>query len=132
MSSCPRAIARCILIVLAGALLGSSAFAQETPKAPSSLREIDQSAIAMPAVSQDGDRAAAIREMLGRIVLPQGFKIGLYAIVPGARQMAVGPKAGVVFVGTRGTSVWAVIRVSLPWMHRATDPSRISAIPGIQ
>jgi len=42
------------------------------------------------------------------IKLPAGFKIDLYAIVPDARHMAVGPNAGVVFVGTRKNNVYAV------------------------
>ncbi|WP_422121128.1 PQQ-dependent sugar dehydrogenase [Paragemmobacter straminiformis] len=56
---------------------------------------------------QSGPEAAAIRATLGGITLPQGFSISLYAIVPGARQMAVGPK-GTVFVGTRDADLWAV------------------------
>ena len=40
--------------------------------------------------------------------MPAGFKISLYAIVPDARHMAVGPQGIVTFVGTRKTEVWAV------------------------
>ena len=42
------------------------------------------------------------------ITLPDGFKIELYAVVPDARHMAVGPQGIVTFVGTRKTEVWAV------------------------
>lgn len=59
-------------------------------------------------IDQGGPRAAAIRENLKQIKLPPGFKIDLYAIVPDARHMAVGPNVGVVFVGTRKADVWAV------------------------
>lgn len=59
-------------------------------------------------VEQGGDNAAAIREILKRINLPDGFEIDLYAIVPDARHMAVGPQGVVTFVGTRKTDVWAV------------------------
>ncbi|WP_205944529.1 PQQ-dependent sugar dehydrogenase [Pelagibius litoralis] len=59
-------------------------------------------------VEQGGDNAAAIRETLKRIKLPAGFKIELYAIVPDARHMAVGPQGIVTFVGTRKTDVWSV------------------------
>lgn len=59
-------------------------------------------------VSQDPDRAAAIRRTLERIDLPPGFEIDLYAIVPDARHMAVGTNVGVVYVGTRKTKIWAV------------------------
>ncbi len=42
------------------------------------------------------------------IKLPPGFKISLYAIVPDARHIAVGPQGVVTFVGTRKTKVYAV------------------------
>jgi glucose/arabinose dehydrogenase len=43
------------------------------------------------------------------IMLPPGFRIGVYAEVPNARQMALGP-AGVVFVGSRSAGkVHAVV-----------------------
>ena len=59
-------------------------------------------------IDQGGANAAAIKKTLERIKLPAGFKIGLYAIVPDARHMAVGPQGIVVFVGTRKTKVWSV------------------------
>lgn len=62
----------------------------------------------IPTVDQDGPQADAIRKTLQGIKLPPGFKIELYAMVPDARHMAVGPSSGVVFVGTRKSNVWAV------------------------
>jgi glucose/arabinose dehydrogenase len=59
-------------------------------------------------VPQDTERADNIRKTLERIELPDGFEIDLYAVVPDARHMAVGPNAGVVFVGTRKENVWTV------------------------
>jgi len=59
-------------------------------------------------VAQTGEAARALATILPRIRLPAGFKIGLYAVVPGARHMAIGPSTGVVFVGTTGNKVWAV------------------------
>jgi len=59
-------------------------------------------------IPQEGRKADSIRRNLQRIKLPPGFKIDLYAIVPDARHMAVGPNAGVVFVGTRKNNVYAV------------------------
>ena len=56
-------------------------------------------------IPQEGRKADAIRRNLKKIKLPPGFKIDLYAIVPDARHMAVGPNAGVVFVGTRKNNV---------------------------
>ena len=59
-------------------------------------------------VKQTDPDADDVRKVLKRIRLPTGFKIGLYAVVPGARHMAVGPTTGVVFVGTTESKVWAV------------------------
>ncbi len=59
-------------------------------------------------VDQDGPDAEEIRSTLARIALPPGFRISLYAIVPGARHIAVGPRGWGVFVGTRGDRIWAV------------------------
>jgi len=59
-------------------------------------------------VEQGGENAAAIRETLKQINLPSGFKIDLYAIVPDARHMAVGPQGIAVFVGTRKSDAWVV------------------------
>jgi glucose/arabinose dehydrogenase len=60
------------------------------------------------AVPQIGPSADAIRLSLERIKLPPGFKIDLYALVPGARQIAVGPRGDRLFVGTHGPRVWVV------------------------
>lgn len=59
-------------------------------------------------VEQGGTKAAAIRKTLERVNLPDGFTIDLYAIVPDARHMAIGPQGVVLFVGTRKTDAWAV------------------------
>ena len=59
-------------------------------------------------VEQGGDYAAGIKKTLEGITLPDGFKIELYAVVPDARHMAVGPQGVVVFVGTRKDKVWSV------------------------
>jgi glucose/arabinose dehydrogenase len=45
---------------------------------------------------------------LDTIRLPPGFRISLYAEVPGARSMTMGPQ-GTLFVGTREGSVYAVV-----------------------
>lgn len=59
-------------------------------------------------IPQTGDNAKAIQNTLKKIKMPQGFKISLYAIVPDARHMAVGPQGIVTFVGTRKNKVWSV------------------------
>jgi len=59
-------------------------------------------------IEQGGANADTIGETLNRINLPQGFKIDLYAIVPDARHMAVGPQGVALFVGTRKNDAWVV------------------------
>jgi glucose/arabinose dehydrogenase len=59
-------------------------------------------------IEQEGAFADGIRETLKRIKMPPGFKIELYAVVPDARHMAVGPQGIVTFVGTRKDKVWSV------------------------
>ena len=59
-------------------------------------------------VEQTGAYADGIKKTLEGITMPEGFKIELYAIVPDARHIAVGPQGVVTFVGTRKDKVWAV------------------------
>ena len=61
-----------------------------------------------PEIPQTGRKADAIAKNLAKVKLPDGFKIALYAIVPDARALAVGPNAGVLFVGTRKSKVYTV------------------------
>jgi glucose/arabinose dehydrogenase len=61
-----------------------------------------------PTIPQTGPKADAVKETLKKIKLPDGFHIGLYALVPDARHMAVGPQGVVTFVGTRKSKIWAV------------------------
>lgn len=62
----------------------------------------------IPTVPQTGRKADAIKAHLAKIKLPPGFKISLYALVPDARHMAVGPQGVVTFVGTRKSKVYAM------------------------
>lgn len=50
---------------------------------------------------------AAVEDRLGELRLPPGFRIEVFAKVPSARSLALGPK-GTLFVGTRGDEVHAV------------------------
>lgn len=59
-------------------------------------------------IDQAGDYAEGIKRSLERIKMPDGFKIELYAVVPDARHIAVGPQGVAVFVGTRKDKVWVV------------------------
>ncbi len=92
--------------------LVSSALAQPATQPTSNLEKLSSfqsTGTAEPRpIPQEGRRADAIRRNLEKIKLPQGFKIDLYAIVPDARHMAVGPSTGVVFVGTRKNNVYVV------------------------
>src|SRR3954469_23305892 len=65
-------------------------------------------ALKMETVPQGGEQAQNLKENLKHIKLPPGFKIDLYAIVPDARMIAIGPTSVVTFVGSRKTRVWAV------------------------
>ncbi len=78
-------------------------------------------------VPQTGPRADAIRRNLKQIKLPPGFRIDLYALVPDARHMAIGPSTGIVFVGTRKNRVWAVTDRT---RSRVADEVKVFA-PGI-
>lgn len=50
----------------------------------------------------------AVRANLGKLRVPDGFHVDIYAEVPGARQMTLGTN-GNVYVGTRGEKVYAVV-----------------------
>src|SRR5689334_1506827 len=62
----------------------------------------------MAHIPQTGAKAEAIKKSLAKIKLPNGFHISLYALVPDARHIAVGPQGIVTFVGTRKSKVWSV------------------------
>ena len=74
-----------------------------------------------PTIPQTGPKADAIKQILTKIKLPPGFHIDLYAIVPDARHMAVGPQGIVTFVGTRKNKIWAV-----------TDRDRAGVAEGVE
>src|SRR5512140_907903 len=61
-----------------------------------------------PEVPQTGQKADQVKQNLTKIKLPPGFHISLYALVPDARHIAVGPQGIVTFVGTRKTKIYAV------------------------
>jgi glucose/arabinose dehydrogenase len=100
----------------AAALFCSAAIAQQAPpkeEMPGNLEKLQSfqttgTPIDIPTIPQTGPKADAITKNLQQIKLPPGFKISLYALVPDARHMAVGPQGVVTFVGTRKTKVYAV------------------------
>lgn len=59
-------------------------------------------------IPQTGRKADAINRNLAKIKMPPGFKISLYALVPDARHIAVGPQGVVTFVGTRKNKIYSV------------------------
>lgn len=89
------------------------AYAQPAPPAPSVLETLGAmrptgSAAEWPEVPQTGTKADQVKENLKKIKLPAGFHISLYALVPDARHISVGPQGVATFVGTRKSKVWVV------------------------
>ncbi len=60
------------------------------------------------AVAQTGADRAEIERTLKGIVLPDGFHIGLFALVPGARDLAVSGDGRTVFAGTNERYVYII------------------------
>lgn len=104
---------RICLAAVSAAVLSLPAFAQPATQSPTG--NLERLSAFRPTgteeprpIPQEGRRADALKRNLQRIKLPPGFKIDLYAVVPDARHMAVGPNAAVLFVGTRKSNVYAV------------------------
>ena len=70
--------------------------------------QVTGTSLDLPLVPQDGAKADRVRANLATIDLPPGFNIALYALVPDARHMAIGRNLGVVWVGTRKTTLWTI------------------------
>ena len=98
--------AKTLLLSAAALLLSGPALAQTNLEKLSGFKQTGVTEFEV--IEQGGAYADGIRETLKRIKMPSGFKIELYAIVPDARHMAVGPQGIVTFVGTRKTDVWSV------------------------
>jgi hypothetical protein len=98
------------LLVAAGLCLAStsaSAFASNLDKLEQ-MKTTGTPMSAMAPVPQTGPKADAIRRNLQKIKLPPGFKISLYALVPDARSIAVGPQGVATFVGSRKDKIYVV------------------------
>ena len=83
-----------MLAVPAAVILASvAAFAQDNPSNLDKLGQFKTTGASpnIPTIPQGGAKAAALKKNLEKIKLPHGFHIGLYAIVPDARHMSVGP-----------------------------------------
>jgi glucose/arabinose dehydrogenase len=101
-----------LLTSVAALALAATAASAQTPAVPDNLEKLSNfqttGVTEFTFIEQSGPFADGIKATLERIKLPPGFKIGLYAIVPDARHIAVGPQGIVTFVGTRKDKVWAV------------------------
>lgn len=100
-------------LVAAGLALSAPALAQQQAAPPGNLERLSSfkstgASLEMPVVNQNTPKADAVRRNLEKIKLPPGFKISLYALVPDARSIAVGPQGVVTFVGTRKNRIYAV------------------------
>lgn len=62
----------------------------------------------MEPIPQSGENVEALKAIAAKIKVPAGFKVSLYAAVPDARHMAVGPQGVVTFVGTRKELVYTM------------------------
>jgi glucose/arabinose dehydrogenase len=102
-----RRIWRAAALAAAAFALPALAQAQGTLEKLSDFK-VTGASLDVPTIPQDGPKAESIKKVLSKIKLPDGFKISLYAIVPDARHMAVGPQGVVTFVGTRKSKVYAV------------------------
>jgi glucose/arabinose dehydrogenase len=106
-----RRLLMCSSALIALVWVGIPSFAQDNKDNMEKLGKMQSTGTEMSAfgyVDQKGDYANQLRDNLKQIKLPRGFKINLYAVVPDARHMAVGPQGVVTFVGTRKDAVWAV------------------------
>ena len=81
----------------------ASADALETLQAMHKTAPVD-----WPLIPQEGPKVDAVKKNLEKVTMPPGFHIGLYAIVPDARHIAVGPQGVVTFVGTRKSKIYAI------------------------
>ncbi|HLF20959.1 MAG TPA: PQQ-dependent sugar dehydrogenase [Aestuariivirga sp.] len=89
------------------ALCATSAFAQDANLEKLGGFQTTGTPMMVP-IPQTGENAEALKAIAAKIKVPAGFKISLYAIVPDARHMAVGPQGVVTFVGTRKELAYSV------------------------
>lgn len=101
-----------LLLGVAAVALAATTAAAQNKNPPGNLEKLSgfksTGTAELPTIEQKGENAKAINNILKKIKMPPGFKISLFAIVPDAREMAVGPQGVVTFVGTRKNRVYAV------------------------
>ncbi len=84
--------------------------------------------VAAPVVPRNDAARGAIETTLAAIKLPAGFKIALFALVPGARDMAVSADGGKIFVGTNGRDAY-VVETASPTRVTRFAPSIAMTMP---
>ncbi|WOJ89160.1 PQQ-dependent sugar dehydrogenase [Methylocapsa polymorpha] len=108
---CRARLAVCIsaLAFACAIALAASAQAAKDGASPAEAAKAEAPAQDSTRVPQDSPKVKELEQSLAAIRLPPGFSISLYALVPGARDIAVGPQGKAIFVGTRGNKVYAVV-----------------------
>jgi glucose/arabinose dehydrogenase len=89
------------------ALCTTGAFAQDANLEKLGAKQKTGTPMMVP-IPQTGEYAESLKALAEKIKVPAGFKVNLYAIVPDARHMAVGPQGVVTFVGTRKELAYSV------------------------
>jgi glucose/arabinose dehydrogenase len=96
-----------IALTGATALLACNAFAQDSNLEKLGGFKTTGTPMMVP-IPQTGENIDALKAIAAKIKVPAGFKVSLYAAVPDARHMAVGPQGVVTFVGTRKELVYSI------------------------
>jgi glucose/arabinose dehydrogenase len=103
------ATAVCGLVPATYALAQTAPSSSPNPAALNKMQDFKSTGMkSIPVIAQDPAKAADIEKTLAHIKLPPGFKISLYAQVPDARMIAVGPQGVVTFVSTRKDKIYAL------------------------
>jgi glucose/arabinose dehydrogenase len=95
-------------VLLAAALLASTAAVRADNLTTLGDMKVTGASADIPLIPQTGPKADSVKKNLAKVKLPPGFKIELYALVPDARHIAVGPQGVATFVGTRKNKVYVV------------------------
>ncbi|HXL67347.1 MAG TPA: PQQ-dependent sugar dehydrogenase [Xanthobacteraceae bacterium] len=94
--------------LLATALLASTAIVRADNLDTLGEMRVTGASADIPLIPQTGAKADSVKKNLAKIKLPPGFHIDLYALVPDARHIAVGPQGVATFVGTRKSKMYVV------------------------
>lgn len=93
---------------VAALALSSASMAQNNLETLGKMQSTGTGSAEFQMVEQGGDYAEQLTKNLANVKLPDGFKIELFAVVPDARHLAVGPQGIATIVGTRKEAVWAI------------------------